>query len=196
MKSSGPFHLFSTNDCSNFHESFNIVVGLEQGKLPSEEEQQNHACRPDINGYGETMRSRSFELHYIRILPPVCSLHLSKTSGARKPLVPARFAFEMGLEYGDVKVSWLEECECMRLNTYRESLSGYPTLSAGPADLFRASFCSFLIDSLSLSGKCLFWPCGYCLDQPVCRHWPCDDDELGVMRWIYASPLVLFARRR
>lgn len=30
-------------------------------------------------------------------LPPVCSPHFSSTSGALKPLVPARFAFECGL---------------------------------------------------------------------------------------------------
>ena len=29
--------------------------------------------------------------------PPVCSLHFNSTSGARNPLVPARFAFECGL---------------------------------------------------------------------------------------------------
>jgi hypothetical protein len=42
-------------------------------------------------------------------LPPVCSPHLSNTSGGRKPLVPARFAFEIGLETSDKLAS--RECK-------------------------------------------------------------------------------------
>ena len=88
------------DDC-DLHQRFNVVICLEKRELLREEEEQNHPCSPHIDrcvvGFHAhvTKKAKGSPALYV---PPVCSPHLSNTSGARNPRVPARFAFEMGLK--------------------------------------------------------------------------------------------------
>ena len=59
MKGCRFFHLLSTNNCSDFHQRFNIVVGLKQREPCSKEEEKNHSSGPDINGCTATITSMS-----------------------------------------------------------------------------------------------------------------------------------------
>jgi len=97
MECCGPFHPFPPNYGGKFHQGFNVVVRLEQREFPSQKEQENDAGGPHINRWGENVVSDRASREMKDILPPDCSPHLNSTSGARKPRVPARFAFECGL---------------------------------------------------------------------------------------------------
>lgn len=110
-------------------------------------------------------------------VPPVWSPHLSKTSGARKPRVPARLAFEMGLQG-----LWIC-CTDAGKRTYRWSFDGYPTFSEGKLHFCLASFCACLMISKSNSPLFLILPWGNSFEAVVCIHWPCAWP--CSMRWIW-----------
>jgi hypothetical protein len=54
VDSGASFHLLLANDGSDLHQGFGVVIGLEEGKAPSQEREQDDADRPNIKGFLES----------------------------------------------------------------------------------------------------------------------------------------------
>jgi len=90
------FHSFLANDNGYFDQGFHVVRTVKQRKFACEEKEQDRASGPNVNRWWHDI-SNTKSNHREWNKPPDCKPHLSNTSGARNPLVPARFALDCGL---------------------------------------------------------------------------------------------------